>query len=369
MMSKLCLINKTAPRYRESIYCALDKAFDCDWYFGETKTDIKEMDVSLLKSVRYYKFLGNHETLYWNCVVRNLFSPKYQSYLIFCESRAISDYFFYGLKRALFPKKKLYIWTHGLYGKESALEAKMKLWQYRHADGIFVYSNYSRQLMIEAGIPSDKIFTIHNSLHYDQQKALREKMEPSSIYVEHFGNENPVLVFIGRLTRVKKLDLLLDAVSSLKKQGELYNVVLIGDGEDAQHLKSRVESLGITSQVWFYGACYDEAVNAELVYNADMCVAPGNVGLTAMHTMVFGTPVITHNDFKWQMPEFEAVKEGQTGSFFQHDDVSSLVDTIHRWFEQKRSARETVRQACYTEIDTQWNPYFQMEVFTKHIQL
>lgn len=41
----------------------------------------------------------------------------------------------------------------------------------------------------------------------------------------------------------------------------------------------------VDKNVWFYGSCYDEQTNAELIYNADMCVAPGNVGLTAIHAM------------------------------------------------------------------------------------
>lgn len=101
--------------------------------------------------------------------------------------------------------------------------------------------------------------------------------------------------------------------------------------------------------------------NAELIYNADLCVAPGNVGLTAMHTMVFGTPVISHNNFPWQMPEFEAIHPGETGDFFEMDNVDSLARTINQWFDSGKS-REEVRHACYHEIDTQWNPKFQIEV-------
>ena len=60
------------------------------------------------------------------------------------------------------------------------------------------------------------------------------------------------------------------------------------------------------------GECYSEETNAKLIYNADLCVAPGNIGLTAIHVMMFGCPAITHNDFKWQMPEFEAIKSMET---------------------------------------------------------
>jgi glycosyltransferase involved in cell wall biosynthesis len=114
--------------------------------------------------------------------------------------------------------------------------------------------------------------------------------------------------------------------------------------------------------VWFYGACYDERQIAELIYNADLCIAPGNIGLTAMHSLVFGCPAISHNDFKWQMPEFESIHPGITGDFFEMGNVESLADIISRWFAEHKGKREEIRQACYNEIDTYWTPEFELSV-------
>ena len=156
--------------------------------------------------------------------------------------------------------------------------------------------------------------------------------------------------------------MLVEAVAHLKAKGEKYNLIFVGDGVERESLELRVERLGLRDRVWFYGACYDEAVNAELVYNADLCVAPGNVGLTAMHTLMFGCPVITHNDFRWQMPEFEAISQYHTGNFFVRDDQLSLEEKISEWFRVNGAIRDEVRNWCYKEIDEQWNPYFQMNV-------
>ena len=62
-----------------------------------------------------------------------------------------------------------------------------------------------------------------------------------------------------------------------------------------------------------YGETFDEAEISKLLNHADLCVSPGNVGLTAMHALAYGVPVATHNDFKNQMPEFEAITPGKTG--------------------------------------------------------
>lgn len=366
-MNKLCLIFNTAARYRESIYKSIDQTYDCDWYVGEPVADIKEMDFSILKNVTRYGSIGNPSKMYCRRnVLQLLFKKKYSTFLMIAESRCLTDYLFLGLSRLL--GKKVYIWTHGWYGKETKLEATLKRWQFKHVEGIFCYSNYGRNLLIEQGIPADRVFTIHNSLHYDQQKALRESISPSNIYKEHFGNDNPTIIFIGRLTKVKKLDMVIDALAKLKKKGKNYNLVFVGDGTEKESLELKVESLELKDRVWFYGACYDEKQNAELIYNADLCVSPGNVGLTAMHALVFGCPVITHNCFKWQMPEFEAIQAGVTGDFFEMDDVDALADCISKWFASKSNVRDEVRKACFNEIDTQWNPYFQMEVIKKNLK-
>ena len=44
-------------------------------------------------------------------------------------------------------------------------------------------------------------------------------------------------------------------------------------------------------------------------------VSPGNVGLTAIHSLSYGTPVLTHNNFNNQMPEVESIQPGFNGYF------------------------------------------------------
>ena len=361
---KICMIPVSAPNYRKAIFQSIDDYFDCDWYVGITKSSVKKFDASCLKKVVYYKHLNS----YWkNNVQHLLFRKEYKTYIIGAESRCVSDYLFIGLKKIFFPKKRIFLWTHGWYGKENYIEKKLKLWMFNRADGLFLYGDYAKKLLIKEGIPLEKIFTIHNSLDYNQQLMLRNKCVSTNIYKKHFNNENPTIIFIGRLTSVKSLDLLINAVAELKKYGKNYNIVFIGDGSEKKSLEILAQKRRVENQIWFYGACYDEAVNAELVYNADLCVAPGNIGLTAVHVLMFGCPAITHNDFKWQMPEFEAIRVGSTGDFFERGNVESLVKTIIKWFDVHKNNRHEVREACFAEIDSCWNPNFQIKVIEKAI--
>lgn len=366
---KLLQIYNSAPHYRTSIFLQMDRTFDCDYVFGESLGDIKQMDTSQMQGkVTKVKncFLG--KGFYWQPGVQRWLCKEYDTYLILGDYHCLSTWLFCLRARLFYRQKRLFFWTHGWYGKENCFERLLKKRFFKMANGgIFLYGNYARELMIHEGFQPDKLFTIHNSLAYEKQKSIRQQISKSDIYTEHFGNDAPVLMFVGRLTKVKHLDMILQALGQLRDNGTTYNFVLVGDGEQRTSLEELSHEHGLEQQVWFYGACYDEQQLSSLIYNADLCVSPGNVGLTAMHVMVFGTPVLTHNDFPYQMPEFEAIHEGETGSFFKRGDVDSLAAAIERWFETNANKREEVRQACYHEIDTQWTPQFQLEVLKRHL--
>ena len=99
---------------------------------------------------------------------------------------------------------------------------------------------------------------------------------------------------------------------------------------DKEELLNLVKSLKLDRQVWFFGACYDESKIAELIFNANVCVSPGNVGLTAIHSLSYGTPVITHDSFSHQMPEFEAIIPNLTGNFFEEGNLQSMNEVIEK---------------------------------------
>lgn len=363
---KLCIIYNFAQHYRTSIFSLLDKHFDCDFYFGKSYLDVKKMDYSLLRGdVTEQKTIKIGPITYRMGTV-SLLRKDYDAYIILGETRVLSVWMFTIVGRLFYPKKRIYYWTHGWYGKEHGLSKLLsKLFNKLPRSGLFLYGNYAKKLLIDEGFDEKKLFVIHNSLDYDEQLALRKKLFLSNIYKNHFGNDNPVLLFVGRLTSIKKLDMVLEAMNKNNQVGKKYNFILIGGGEMKKELEQQCKRLSLEKQVWFYGPCYDETILGNLIFNADLCVSPGNVGLTAMHTMVFGTPVLTHNNFPYQMPEHEAIIEGITGSFFEDGNIESLADKINLWFEQNQNYREGIRTACMKEIDDNWTPYFQMDIFKK----
>lgn len=365
---KILYLDNVASHYRKAVFLLMDQVFDIDYLFGASLGDIKQMDTKLLKG-HVEKTQTKHLPGGWNWqpgLFKKLFS-NYDRYLLIGESRALATWVFCIMACLIGKRKKIYFWTHGWYGKETELEKRLKKFYFRLAGGgIFLYGNYARELMIKEGFRPEKLYTIHNSLDYERQLELRQQIRPTDVYKTHFNNDNKNIIVIGRLNARKKLDMLLEAVRDLGVNNRFFNVIFVGDGGERQKLEFLTEEYGISDQVWFYGACYDEVVNAELIYNADVCVMPGDIGLTAIHCLSFGTPCITHDDYPHQGPEFEAIQEGKTGSFFHSGDVNSLIDTITRWFNRHED-RNFIRNVCYNEIDEQWTPQFQVEVLKKYL--
>ena len=148
----------------------------------------------------------------------------------------------------------------------------------------------------------------------------------------------------------------------------MVNIVFVGADVDGVGLDKQAASLDIASQVWLYGPCYDDCTLGELFYNATVCVSPGNVGLTAIHALSFGCPVLTHGDFAHQMPEFEAICPGKTGDFFRKDDLEDMRNTIRKWITMDPAQREAARKNAYEEIDRKWNIHYQLEILKKVIR-
>lgn len=231
----------------------------------------------------------------------------------------------------------------------------------------FVYGEYAERLMLHEGFSDKKLSVIYNSLDYQKQLFIRQKLVKGDIFDNYFTNKGKVVIFIGRLTKEKKLWMLLQLVYELNKTQSV-NAVIVGNGEEKEVLMDEAARLGVDERVWFYGDCYDEELISELLFNADVCISPGNVGLTAIHSLTYGCPVITHNDFPYQMPEFEVIKDGYTGTFYEKNNITSLVSVTENWLLYSSGNREKIRQFCYDVIDAKWNPNNQIKVLKNVFQ-
>lgn len=265
--------------------------------------------------------------------------------------------------------KRVLFWTHGWTKDPHGAGGLFKKLFYQLADALLIYGRWGRQVGIWEGFDPARLHVIHNSLDTDSQRAALAAIpagRPSEIRREFFGEDvTPVIACTTRLTRARRLDMLFDAVAMLAKEGVRANVALVGDGAERANLEAHAKRLGIN--VKFVGACYDEVRIGEILRASNVCVAPGQVGLSAMHAMAFGIPVVSHGDRPNQMPEFESIIPGKTGSLFQEGDLRSLADAIRPWLATQWVPDATSAE-CRRIIDRFWNPEFQARAIIRAIE-
>lgn len=263
--------------------------------------------------------------------------------------------------------KRVVFWTHGIYGNENRLKLVVRCCFYRLAHALLLYSDHGKNLLVQYGFDPCQMFVIKNSLDVRRQDALYQK------YLKHvrgskakfFSENDHMLLFVGRLEPQKKLKMLLEALALLKRQGtKSYKLLVIGDGSQRHVLSEYAIRLNLEEDVYFYGACYDEEKLAPLIIESDVCVSPGEVGLTAMHSLIFGTPVVTHDNFAEQMPEFEAIVPGSSGHFYEFSNVNDMALKIS---EVIRLLDDGVINAykCRAPILKYYNDDYQQLVFSE----
>lgn len=361
---KICCIFNLAPLYREGIFRLLDDdpELEVDFLVGEeSQGGIALMDATRLKGFRGYLhniYRKSGKLVWQRRAIRLAFGRKYDAYILTGNPGIRSNWIILLWARLL--GRKVYLWTHGLQGSEQGIKLRKNLAYFRRVSHLLLYSDGARERLLQRGYPADRMTVIYNSLYYDKQLAIRQQIGDGGFIRNYFGNDGPLLTFVGRLTRVKQLDLLLEAIRPLD-----CNLALIGDGPVRAELEQKAEAYGLTDRIWFYGETYDDHVIGTLLYHSAACVSPGNIGLTAMHALTFGTPVVTHGNEIQQMPEAEAVLPGVTGSLFEEGNALSLTEAIRPWLTLTPSERQQIRENCYAVIDQKYNPRNQLNILHK----
>ena len=214
----------------------MDQELPCDFYFGDSRPGrIEELDTSFLSNFKGKFYNVTIGPFYWQKGALKLLRSDYTDIITPGDIHCISTWLFLFLSK--FTKKRIYFWTHGAYGDESFFRRWLTHFRYKFLAGAFLYGNYAKEILVKYGIPENKLHVIYNSLDYDNQLPMRSILKSTDIYMSHFGNENMNIVFIGRLTAVKKLDQILKAVAKLKKKGRNLNVTFVGDGSERQKLE------------------------------------------------------------------------------------------------------------------------------------
>ena len=154
------------------------------------------------------------------------------------------------------------------------------------------------------------------------------------------GNRTKDLIYVGRLVSDKGVDLLIEALSILAKEGMQTQLTITGDGPDRAKLEEQVVDLGLAGSVEFVGSRTGQEL-AEILNRHRILVAPSRwpepFGIVALEAIACGCVVIGSD--QGGLPE--AI--GPCGVTFPNNDACALANALSQLINDP-TRREELRQ-------------------------
>jgi len=197
-------------------------------------------------------------------------------------------------------------------------------WLYgRGLTDIVVNSKATRESVLENLadiIPEDKIKLIYNGIE------IADRIEPDFSLRKKYdlGEEEHILINVGRLASEKGHDLLLEAVKELNREMKNWKLLIVGEGPERDNIIRQVKKYELDDRVILTG--FVDNVNDYLV-QADLMVHSARIegfGLVLAEAMAAGLPVVAAAASN--IPEI--IRDGEVGLLAEKENPEELAEKI-----------------------------------------
>lgn len=217
------------------------------------------------------------------------------------------------VREALMPSE----WIHYWYC--SRLMKVLYRYTHKRAKYVIVLSQIMRQQFINiTGLYRQKVIVIPNSVDPVRLSAP-EALEPDV--------QGPYLIAVGRLSRQKGFDVLVEAFARLSALFSQYRLVIVGEGEERTKLESLIEQYCLSGRVVLTGFV---ANPLPLVRRSVLFVLSSHVeGMpnVLIEALCVGTPALATRE---NTSADEILTEGKNGFLVSCCEVEILADGLQR---------------------------------------
>ena len=217
-----------------------------------------------------------------------------------------------------YPKNK--------YLKQLAASSMMRYTKffYNRCDRVIAPSHTIEAVLKRYGI--SKVDMVPNCIDLSR---LNQKVDGSGVR-ESLGIKpmEKMILYIGRLSKEKKIEVLLNAVKLLTKKDKDIKLILGGTGPAEQHYKDLAKRFGITGNTKFMGFVSPKILPS--VYAAaDVFCIPSTFetqGIVILEAMALGKPVVGAD----YMAIKELIRNGRNGEKFSPGDYTECAKKIEK---------------------------------------
>jgi L-malate glycosyltransferase len=218
--------------------------------------------------------------------------------------------------------KKVAFWGHArnLQSNGEGFSEWFKRRTLNLVDWWFAYTAATAAYLNSRGVPSEKITNVQNSTDTMELRRLVEGTDDGMLSAarRQFNlQENlPTGIYCGSLT-ANKLGLLLGALPLIKRLVPAFQLLIVGDGEEAEEVKNLAAR---ERWVHYLGPRFD-VEKAVLLRLSDVFMMPESAGLAILDAFAASLPFLTTRASN-HGPEIEYIDEGVNGITAAYDALS-----------------------------------------------
>lgn len=202
-------------------------------------------------------------------------------------------------------------------------------------DGIILYSKKEMEHIKKKN--RHKVSIANNTINFEDYPEIKNSKEQIK---QEFGIPfDKVVLFVGRMRKLKKVDHIIEIFHSINIKG--IGLVIVGDD-----MNENISEIINKENTMYLGEIYDpqHLKISKLFKMADLFCIPGDVGLGLNQAFYWGLPVVTE-DSPFQPPEIHYLNNGRNGYLVPNNDLGALKDKILYLLENDALREEFSRNA------------------------
>ncbi len=261
-------------------------------------------------------------------------------------------------------KQDFYKATHNNLITKMLLKSIVKV--FNKCDVLWTMNHACVKVAREYGvkIPIDIITNATNLVNnYTANEIEGFKKEIRAKY--NIKNDEKMLLSIGRINKLKNIDLTLSSCKVLTDKNFKYKLLIIGDGSDMGYFVSKTHKLGIENNCVFVGKVVDTNEKCKYFASADLHVFPSfydTDGIVRIEAAAFNLPTL----FAEGSVAGSAIIKDVNG-FSAKAEPIPFADEIIKIFSNDQ-LYERVRENCYKDIYITFDRLAKI-VYEKYINL
>ncbi|OEU41977.1 hypothetical protein BGV40_12055 [Methanosarcina sp. Ant1] len=338
---KIIVVHPAHMDYRQEIFESLNKKYDTTFIFtkhGRGQEGVKEEQASIppewkSKVLKSDFLIGRKDIGMYLRLIKELLFGKYDLVLT-----STSWYICWIIAKV--RGKKFIFMTEFWYWQDKSFIRKIlnrftKI-VVKNSDSIFAMGTNAYRSCIELGIKEERVF-MHPQCAVDYSE-----LPTFNLRVKHNLEDKKIVLFLGRIVKIKGLDYLIESFSRLEHDEENVFMIIAGDGPDRIKYEKLSKELGVKN-ILFTGRVSKKEISS--YYTAcDIFVLPSIFykqsyepwGLVINEAMAFSKPVIATNAVG---ASADMIENGYNGYTVEEKNADELYNSMKKMLYNDENMR------------------------------